>query len=197
MSHPIGVEAATAVSMTVGRGASARALADLADLSPEDHVVDVGCGPGAAVREAARRGAGAVGVDPAPLMLALARRISTVQGVRDVEWVQGGAEALPLPDRSATVAWALASAHHWTDAAAGVAEIRRVLAPGGRVLIAERLVRPDARGHAAHGSTADGAQHLAEHLRAAGFAEVGTQTRRAGGRTLIVVTGRRPGDRDV
>ena len=68
--------AITAVSMTVGRGRAARLVATLAGISPDDRVMDIGCGPGAAVREAARRGAAATGIDPDPYMLVLARLIS-------------------------------------------------------------------------------------------------------------------------
>jgi SAM-dependent methyltransferase len=45
------------LSMVTGRGAVARLAADLARVAAADRVVDVGCGPGAAAREAARRGA--------------------------------------------------------------------------------------------------------------------------------------------
>jgi SAM-dependent methyltransferase len=96
-------KAITALSMTVGPGPSARAIADLAAVRPEDHVVDIGCGPGTAARRAARGGASATGVDPAPLMPQLARRISAARGVRGVTWLDGSAEALPLRDGAATV----------------------------------------------------------------------------------------------
>src|SRR5579862_799054 len=162
-------EAVTALSMTVGRGAAARLIASLADVGPGDQVVDIGCGPGTAAREAARRGATATGVDPSPVMLGLARRISRLRRVTGVVWLEGSAEAVPLPDECATVVWALSSVHHWADRGAGVAEARRVLGPGGRLLLAERLTRPGARGHAAHGLTPDQASELASALLAAGF----------------------------
>lgn len=62
----------TAVSMTAGPGQLARAVADAAELTPADRVVDIGCGPGTAVRYAAARAATVVGVDPDPVMLQLA-----------------------------------------------------------------------------------------------------------------------------
>lgn len=43
-------------------------------------LVDVGCDPGAAAREASRHGAAVTGVDPDPLMLLLARTITAVKG---------------------------------------------------------------------------------------------------------------------
>lgn len=182
-------EILTAVSMTVGRGPAARTVAGLAGLTANDRVVDVGCGPGTAVREAARRGATATGVDPSPVMLRLARWITAVRTVSSVTWVQATAESLPLVDGDATVLWALSSVHHWGDRAPGLAEARRVLARGGRILLAERLVQPGAHGHAAHGLTRDQADQLALDLQGAGFGDVQCDTIAAGRRTLVIVGG--------
>src|SRR3974377_2171391 len=135
-------EMATAISMTGGRGHAARVIADMVPLSPNDHVVDVGCGPGTAIREANRRGARATGIDPSGYMLRLARAITSMRRGTSVEFLEGSAEALPLPDRSATVLWALSSVHHWVDRGAGLAEAHRVLVPGGWILLAERAVAP-------------------------------------------------------
>jgi SAM-dependent methyltransferase len=176
-----------AVSMTAGRGRAARAVADAAGLHDDDVVLDIGCGPGTAVREAARRGARATGVDPSPVMLRLARWISGVTRADRVSWIEGGAEDLPIPDDGASVVWALSSVHHWADRAAGLREIRRVLRPGGRVLLAERLATPGARGHAAHGLTHAQAGDLVRDLAAAGFSEVRSHNRRVGRRTLVMI----------
>jgi ubiquinone/menaquinone biosynthesis C-methylase UbiE len=167
-SGPTGLVAA--LSMVRGRGSTVRLAADLAALSAGDHLVDIGCGPGAAAREAARRGATVVGVDPAPVMLTVARR-STRRGL-DITWVEGAAEALPVPDHSATVVWSLASVHHWKDVAAGVAEADRVLRPGGRLVVIERRVLPGATGHASHGWNPQQAEAFARAVRSAGFLDV-------------------------
>jgi len=180
------------VVLLVGRGAVSRLVADLAGVGPQDRVLDVGCGPGGAAREAARRGAAVTGVDPAPLMLALGRRLSCGQSGRGIAFVEGTAEALPVADRSVTVAWAISSAHHWADVAAGLRELHRVLEPGGRLIIAERLARPGARGLAAHGFTSAQAAQTAAAAQAAGFAGAGHETHRAGRRTLAVVCAHRP-----
>ncbi len=176
-----------AVSMVFGRGAAARTVAGRAGLTAGDRLVDVGCGPGTAVREAARHAAAATGVDPDPASLSLARWISAWRRARNVTWLEGRAEHLPLPDDCATVVWALSSVHHWADRIAGFAEALRVLTPGGRILIAERLVRPGARGHAAHGLTPAQAGQIAEEMVAAGFTDIRTQTSRARRRVLIIV----------
>jgi ubiquinone/menaquinone biosynthesis C-methylase UbiE len=182
----------TALSMTVGRGPAARVIADAAAVTGGDRVADIGCGPGAAVREAARRGASATGIDPSPAMLWLARRISALRHTDRVTWAEGSAEAIPLPEDCATVVWALSSFHHWRDQAAGLREIHRVLSPGGQMLLAEWLVPAGGRGHAAHGLTRAQADRLGQQLSSAGFANVHTEIRRAGRRTLVIIYGQRP-----
>ena len=195
-SHPAGPgpasranEIITAISMTIGRGPRARAAAAAAWLTPADRVIDIGCGPGTAVRLASRRAAAATGIDPSPDMLLLARQISRIRRARHVSWAEGKAEKLPVPDGQATVAWAISSVHHWDDRAAGLGEARRALAPGGRLVLVERLARPGARGHAAHGLTSGQAEDLARQLTAAGFLRVEVHTRKAGRRDLVIVRG--------
>jgi ubiquinone/menaquinone biosynthesis C-methylase UbiE len=180
-------ELVTALSMTVARGRVARAVADAADLTADDRVVDIGCGPGTAARLAAARAADVVGVDPSPLMLDLARRISRLRGPANVSWREGSAEAVPLADGQATVVWSLSSVHHWTDCGSALREIGRVLERDGRVLLVERLVAPGARGHAAHGLTREQADDLAEALRSEAFTGVHVDLQRVGHRTLVVV----------
>ena len=179
----------TAASMTVGRGRLARAAADAAELTSADRVVDIGFGPGTAVRHAARRAATTIGVDPDPGMLRLARWSTALRRLPNVSWLEGRAEKLPLPDGQATVVWAISSAHHWEDRGAGIGEAWRALAPGGRLVLAERLARPEARGHAAHGLTRGQAEDLTCQLTAAGFGQVRLHVARAGHRTLVIVCG--------
>jgi SAM-dependent methyltransferase len=178
--------------MTSGRGAVARDVATLAGVAPQDRVVDLGCGPGAAVREASRRGAAATGVDPDPTMLRLARLISRVRRTRRVTWQRGSADRVWLPDGAATIVWALSSAHHWPDRAAGLTEARRLLAPGGQVLIVERLTLLGSHGHAAHGLTCDQAHDVASDLQAAGLADTAIVVHQMGRKRMVVITGRRP-----
>ena len=179
----------TALSTSAGRGPLARAVADAAELAPADRVVDIGCGPGTAVRSAAARAATAVGIDPDPVMLRLARWSTALRRPANVSWLEGRAEKLPLPDGEATLAWAISSSHHWQDRGAGISEAWRILAPGGRLVLAERLTKPGARGHAAHGLTQDQAEDLVRQLTAAGFEQVRRYIAKAGHRTLVIVRG--------
>jgi ubiquinone/menaquinone biosynthesis C-methylase UbiE len=175
------------------RGAAIGGLvADLAGVTARDRVLDVGCGPGSAARKAARRGAAVTGVDPAPLMLRIARYLSRRAAGGHLVFEEGTAEALPVSDQAVTVAWAISSAHHWTSLSAGLHEIYRVLEPGGQLLIAERLTRPGARGLGAHGFTAASAKDVIADAHTAGFADALYQTHRSGRRTMIVISAHRP-----
>src|SRR5438128_756211 len=75
------------LTMIAGRGGVAKLAADLTDVGPDDHVVDVGCGPGSAARFGARRAASAIGVDPASVMVTLARRL--ILPGRSIRWMNG------------------------------------------------------------------------------------------------------------
>jgi SAM-dependent methyltransferase len=105
-------------------------MADLAEVRHGQHVLDVGCGTGALVRElVARVGPGAVAaVDPsAPFVEATGERFPGV----DVR--QGSAEALPFADASFDVALTQLVVHFMADPVAGLTEMRRVTRPGGVV----------------------------------------------------------------
>lgn len=161
----------------IGRG-NARLAVDLASVSDADRVVDIGCGPGAAVRAAALRGATVVGVDPAPMMLRLAGIVSRRHS--RINWLRGSAEALPVSNEWATVVWSLKTVHHWQDVTAGLSEVRRVLAPTGRFLVIERRVKPGATGLGSHGWTQQQAECFAAQCRATGFEGVRVAEHRRG-----------------
>src|SRR6185437_722041 len=104
-----------------------------------------------------------------PVMLRLARTLTADRPA--ITWVDGAAEHLPELDASATVVWSLACVHHWRDVTAGLAEIKRVLAPGGRFVAIERLVRPGATGLSSHGWTTPQAESFAAQCLAAGLVD--------------------------
>ena len=176
-----------AASMVLGGAGNARLAVRLSELTAGDTVADIGCGPGTAARHAARQDASVVGIDPAPVMLRLARFL-TRRSPHPVRYAEGSAEALPLPDSSVSVAWSIASVHHWVDLDAGLREARRVLKPGGRLVAIERLSRPGARGLASHGWTPEQASAFADRCHAHGFSGARVYRHGGGRRTKVSVT---------
>jgi SAM-dependent methyltransferase len=111
------------------------ALADLvveaSGVGPGSRVLDVACGTGALSRRLAQAGASVTGIDLAPPMLAVARELS-----EGIAFMEGSADALPFPDDSFDALTCQQGLQFFPDRAAAVGEMRRVLAPGGRVVIA-------------------------------------------------------------
>jgi ubiquinone/menaquinone biosynthesis C-methylase UbiE len=102
-------------------------------------VLDLGCGTGNLVRALAGWGASVdayVGVDLSPGMLAMAAPKLVVVG-----WpcaaAAGSALALPVATASFDTVLCASNLHYWSDARAGLAEIRRALRPGGRLLLVD------------------------------------------------------------
>jgi len=180
-----------AASMVPGGAGNARLAERLSELGAGDAVADIGCGPGTAARRAARLAAAVVGIDPAPVMLRLARYL-TRRSTHPVRYAEGSAEALPLPDSSVTVAWSIASVHHWNDLDAGLREVRRILKRGGRLVAIERLSPPDAKGLASHGWTPEQATAFADRCRAHGFTDAKVDQHRSGRKTTLSVTATAP-----
>ena len=165
-------------------------LAARADVGEGDRVLDIGCGPGNGLLAATKRGATAIGLDPSPTMLGLAARRAP-----GALLLPASVEAIPLPCDSINVAWASGSFHHWPDPGAGLAEVARVLEPGGRVFIVER--RATARGfHAKHAISHPRAEQLVDELGSAGFANATLETPLVGNRDLLVVSASAAGQRD-
>lgn len=110
-------------------------LVGAAMLSPGERVLDVACGTGIVARLAAARVGkeGRVsGLDPNPGMLTVAREAAPPE--LDIEWHQGPAEEIPLPDESFDVVLCGMGLQFFSDREGGLREIRRVLLPGGRLV---------------------------------------------------------------
>ncbi|MDN0199963.1 methyltransferase domain-containing protein [Streptomyces sp. S.PNR 29] len=103
---------------------------DLLGAKPGQSIVDVGCGAGRAVAELAERGVRAVGVDPSERMIAVAR-------IRwpEADFLNAGAYGLPLADASMDGYRADKVFHELGEPERALAEARRVLAPGGRIIL--------------------------------------------------------------
>jgi arsenite methyltransferase len=154
----------------------------VAELHEGERVLDLGSGGGIDVLLSARRVGRtgfAYGVDMTDDMLTLARANAVKAGATNVEFRKGEIEALPLPDASVDVVISNCVINLSTDKATVLAEMFRVLVPGGRIgisdVVAEDQLTPADR--AAAGSYAGciaGALSRTEYLdglRAAGFSD--------------------------
>jgi len=162
-------------------------------------LLDLGCGTGRLLEDLRRRlpEAELVGVDPSEGMLAVARQRLT--GEPGVRLEVATAARLPLPDASVDVVTTTMSFHHWEEQDASLREVVRVLAPGGRLLIADvlgigvigRLLRPRGR---RHGAGYRDAAELTVLLRDAGFSAWRLRPLFALGVPIFLAEARRPAD---
>ena len=111
----------------------------------EGVVLELGCGSGT---NFAMYDAGKVeklyALEPAPGMVVKAKRTAGELGIgKSIEFLETGAENIPLPDKSvdtAVITFVLCTIPDWQSA---LAETRRVLKPGGRILFSEHGLAPD------------------------------------------------------
>jgi SAM-dependent methyltransferase len=108
----------------------------------DKHVVDIGCGGGALVRELTAHGARVVGVEVSAQQLAAAVAQDDGNGAR---YVVGEAQRLPLDDGAADLAVFMRTLHHVPEPSMldALREARRVLRPDGLVYVAEPLTEGD------------------------------------------------------
>lgn len=163
----------------------------LAAAQPRSHeqVLDVACGTGIVARTAAEAVGDAdniTGLDPSAQML----EVATSKAPAGMNWVQGSAESIPLPDDSFTLALCLQGMQYFEDRQRALREILRVLAPGGRfatltpgplppllLALAESLgqyVGPHAKDFVLRIGELDDPHYVADLLTGAGFLDVRT-----------------------
>ncbi len=106
-------------------------------LLPRVRVADLGCGEGRLAAEAAAWAASVTGVDRSPARIARARELASRRGLRNVKFLEGPLEKLPLRDQAYDVALLAQVLHAVPDPARVLAEARRILKPGGRLLVLE------------------------------------------------------------
>jgi ubiquinone/menaquinone biosynthesis C-methylase UbiE len=112
------------------------------------HVLDVATGGGHTALAFASIVRRVVAYDLTEPMLSAARAHVRARGAANVEFVAGDAAALPFRDESFDVVTCRTAAHHFSDVAAAVREIHRVLRPGGSLLLQDILGHDDAQASA-------------------------------------------------
>jgi arsenite methyltransferase len=134
--------APTAVEASLGCGVPTA----VADLHDGETVLDLGSGAGTDVLISARRVAPtgkAIGLDMTDEMLELARANAAGSGVANIEFVKGYIEDIPLPDGSIDVVISNCVINLSADKRKVLAEVARVLKPGGRFAVSDVIADPD------------------------------------------------------
>ena len=157
-------------------GRRADLLALLALLDDDWTVGDLGCGTGALSEVLAPAVGRVIAVDESDAMLGAAR--DRLQGMSNVELRAGSLEALPIDDGALDAAVLSLVLHYVPEPARALAEAARVLAPGGRLLIADMQPhdREEYRHEMGHLWPGFAEAELREMLAAAGFTRVTYRT---------------------
>jgi SAM-dependent methyltransferase len=108
-----------------------------------DHALDVATAAGHTAFALAPRVADVIGIDITPEMLVEARKLQAGRGVENVEFRLASVAQLPFPDETFDVVTCRRAAHHFADIHRALNEMRRVLRPGGRLVIDDRSVPED------------------------------------------------------
>lgn len=156
----------------------------LLELRGSENALEIGYGPGVGIGAllASLPHGRVAGIDPSEVMRAQADRRAARTGHADLR--VGGVSSLPWPDAEFDAVVAVNSAQFWPDPAADIAEVVRVLAPAGRVVIALRA----GEGHGHAGLVDRYESLLAEH-------QLSVVRHRGGMRTgpAVFLAGQRPG----
>jgi ubiquinone/menaquinone biosynthesis C-methylase UbiE len=129
--------AAYLTSAVHATGADLQELAREVGATPGAVVLDLGCGAGHVSFAVAPGAQSVVAYDIAEPMLATVAGAARERGLDNIRTQQGPAEKLPFADASFDWVLSRMSAHHWHGVPAALAEVRRVLKPGGRVLFVD------------------------------------------------------------
>jgi ubiquinone/menaquinone biosynthesis C-methylase UbiE len=158
----------------------------LAQPQPGEQALDVGCGTGTLALDVARYlspGGGITGVDPGIQQIARARVKAARRHVPQVsiEFKVGVIERLPFPDQTLDVVFSTLMMHHLPTPLKrqGLAEIARVLRPGGRLVIADFAHKQEREGRATRFPAGGSHLHdLEALLQDAGFVQLVTEEAR-------------------
>jgi DNA-binding transcriptional ArsR family regulator/protein-L-isoaspartate O-methyltransferase len=145
----------------------------LAGMNPDWTVGDLGAGTGAMLALLAPHVKTIIAVEPSTAMIKAARARVKTLGLKNVEFLHGRVESLPIPDQTLDMALISLVLHHVADIPTALAQIYRALKPGGVLLILDLLPHSvemfrEKMGHRWMGFAPGSLQ---EQLSTAGFAE--------------------------
>ena len=163
---------------------------ELLRVRPNDRVLEVGFGPGISLAQLARRAPQGVvtGVEHSPVMVAQARRrLGREIAAGRVEIQQGSVSALPFAGGVFDKALAVNTLLFWPQPIADLAEVKRVLAPGGSLLV---VWQPHGASDAAAVERA--AARVQEQMQAAGFVQISIAFKELPPVRCLAVLGRNP-----
>jgi SAM-dependent methyltransferase len=134
--RPSGAQARATYRDPVYHRPNFRVILEELALSAEDHLLEVGCGGGVFLKEALRSGCRAAAIDHSLDMVRLAREVNreALEAGR-LEIVEASADRLPFADHTFTCAVMTGVLGFLPDPVQAFAEIGRVLAPGGRLVV--------------------------------------------------------------
>jgi len=118
-------------------------VVELAAPQPDWLALDIATGTGHTALALAPHVRRIVGTDLTPEMLAEARQLQAQHGLANVEFGLADAHALPLADASLHLITCRRAAHHFSNITLALQEMRRVLRPGGQLVIDDRSVPED------------------------------------------------------
>lgn len=174
LARPSGLFGRWVMAPLLNRGNRAMNALTLRQLAstPADRVLEVGFGGGALLGDLLASGcAFAAGLDLSPEMVGRAgRRFRAEIAVGRAELRVGSIEAIPFPADAFTGVCSVNTLYFWEDVGRALAECRRVLAPGGRLVLCftDREALERWPGHR-HGFRLYGLADVERHLRDAGF----------------------------
>jgi SAM-dependent methyltransferase len=120
-------------------GPSLPVLVEMAAPEPSDVVLDVATGTGNTALTLAPQVQKVIGLDLASAMLEQARARAHAESIRNIEFLSGSAEELPFPDNEFSLVVSRHAPHHFHRLDKFLGEVRRVLKPGGRLVLADQI----------------------------------------------------------
>ena len=120
-----------------------RLYCELSQVSDEDTVLDVACGPGLVACEFAAIARQVTGIDITPAMIEQAEKLQKERGLTNLTWQVSDVTTLPYGDASFSLVFTRFSFHHFIDPLAVFREMMRVCICGGRVVVVDVALSPD------------------------------------------------------